>query len=58
VPLEDAARRCAMLQAEYLGLEERGRLVPGAVADLVVIDRAGRVEGVFLEGRPVPAAAD
>jgi N-acetylglucosamine-6-phosphate deacetylase len=58
VPLEDAAKRCATLQAEYLGLEERGRLVPGAVADLVVIDPAGRLEGVFLEGRPVPAAAD
>jgi N-acetylglucosamine-6-phosphate deacetylase len=57
VPLEDAAKRCATLQAEYLGLEERGRLVPGAVADLVVIDRAGRLQAVFLEGRPVPAEA-
>jgi N-acetylglucosamine-6-phosphate deacetylase len=58
VPLEQAARRCATLQAEYLGLEERGRLVPGAVADIVVVDRAGRLETVVLEGRPVPAAAD
>ena len=58
VPLDEAARRCATLQAEYLGLEERGRLVPGAMADLVVIDPAGRLEGVFVEGRPVPAAAD
>jgi N-acetylglucosamine-6-phosphate deacetylase len=57
VPLEDAAKRCATLQAEYLGLEERGRLVPGAVADVVVMNRAGRLEAVFLEGRPVPAAA-
>jgi len=58
VPLEDAARRCATLQVEYLGLEERGRLVPGAVADLVMVDRAGRLQAVLLEGRPVPAAAD
>jgi N-acetylglucosamine-6-phosphate deacetylase len=58
VPLEDAARRCATLQAEYLGLEERGQLVPGAVADIVVVDRRGRLEAVFVEGRPVPVTAD
>jgi N-acetylglucosamine-6-phosphate deacetylase len=56
VPLAQAARRCATLQADYLGLEERGRLVPGAAADVVVVDRAGRLEAVFLEGRPVLAA--
>jgi N-acetylglucosamine-6-phosphate deacetylase len=57
VPLEQAARRCATLPADYLGLEDRGRLVPGAVADIVVTDRVGRLEAVFIEGRPVPAAA-
>jgi N-acetylglucosamine-6-phosphate deacetylase len=57
LPLQDAATRCATLQAEYLGLEERGRLAPGAVADIVVVDRAGRLDAVFLEGRPIPAAA-
>ena len=54
VPLEQAARRCATLPAGYLGLENRGRLVPGAVADVVVVDRQGRLEAVFAEGRPVP----
>jgi N-acetylglucosamine-6-phosphate deacetylase len=58
VPLEQAARRCATFQANYLGLEERGRLVPGAVADVVVVDRAGRLEAILHEGRPVRAAAD
>jgi N-acetylglucosamine-6-phosphate deacetylase len=58
MPLEQAARRCAMLQADYLGLEERGRLVRGAVADIVVVDRAGQLEAVFLEGRPVAAGPD
>jgi N-acetylglucosamine-6-phosphate deacetylase len=58
MPLEQAARRCATLQADYLGLEERGRLVPGAVADVVVADRAGRLEAVLIEGRPVSVAAD
>src|SRR5919106_1272104 len=56
--LDQAARRCATLPADYLGLEGRGRLVPGAVADVVVVDRAGRLEAVFAEGRPVPAAVD
>jgi N-acetylglucosamine-6-phosphate deacetylase len=57
VSLEQAARRCAALPALYLGLEDRGRLVPGAVADLVVVDRAGRLGAVLAEGRPVQAAA-
>ena len=56
--LERAATRCATLQADYLGLKERGRLAPGAVADVVVVDRAGRLQAVFLEGRPVPGAPD
>lgn len=50
----EAARRCATLPADHLGLPERGRLVPGAAADLVVMDPSGRVEAVLLEGRPVP----
>ena len=37
-PLEQAGRRCATLPADYLGLAERGRLVPGAAADVVVVD--------------------
>ena len=57
VPLEEAGRRCATLPADYLGLAERGRLVPGAVADVVVVDQSGRLEAVLLEGRTVPTAA-
>jgi N-acetylglucosamine-6-phosphate deacetylase len=58
VPLEEAARRCATLPAEHLGLAERGRLVAGAAADLVVVDRGGRLQGVLLEGRPVAITTD
>jgi N-acetylglucosamine-6-phosphate deacetylase len=58
VPLDQAARRCATLPADYLGLEERGRLASGAVADVVVVDRAGRIEAVLVEGRPIPAGPD
>jgi N-acetylglucosamine-6-phosphate deacetylase len=57
VPLEEAGGRCATLPADYLGLAERGRLVPGAVADVVVVDQGGRLEAVLLEGRTVPTAA-
>jgi N-acetylglucosamine-6-phosphate deacetylase len=56
LPLEQAALRCSTLPARYLGLEDRGRLVPGAVADVVVLDREGRLEAVFAEGQAVRAA--
>jgi N-acetylglucosamine-6-phosphate deacetylase len=58
VPLEQAAGRCATLPACYLGLEDRGRLIPGAVADVVVVDGAGRLEAVLVEGRPMPTVGD
>jgi N-acetylglucosamine-6-phosphate deacetylase len=58
LPLAQAARRCATLPADYLGLADRGRLVPGAVADVVVVDRTGRLEAVLIEGRPVSVAVD
>ena len=51
LPLADAARRCSTLPAEYLGLEDRGRLVPGAAADLVIVNEAGHVQGIVCEGR-------
>ena len=51
LPLADAARRCSTLPAEYLGLEDRGRLVPGAAADLVIVNEAGYVQGIVCEGR-------
>ncbi len=57
LPLAEAARRCSTLPAEYLGLEDRGRIVPGAAADLAVLGAGGRLEAVVLEGRPLPAAA-
>lgn len=51
LPLAEAARRCSTLPAEYLGLADRGRLVPGAAADLVVLDASGAVRQVLAEGR-------
>jgi N-acetylglucosamine-6-phosphate deacetylase len=53
LPLIEAARRLSSVPAAYLGLEERGRLIPGAAADIVVVDAKGHVEAVFVEGAPV-----
>lgn len=51
LPLAEAASRCATLPAAYLGLEDRGRIVPGAAADLVVLDSQYRLQLVLAEGR-------
>lgn len=51
VTLEDAARRVATFPADFLQLADRGRLVPGAWADVVVLDAGLRVREVFVEGR-------
>jgi N-acyl-D-amino-acid deacylase len=40
VPLEEAVRRLTSLPAENLGLDRRGRVVPGHFADVVVFDPA------------------
>lgn len=56
LPLAEAARRCSTLPADYLGLAERGRIAPGAAADLVVLDGQGRLEAVLVEGRAIAPA--
>jgi N-acetylglucosamine-6-phosphate deacetylase len=56
VPLPDAARRVATHAADFLGLADRGRLVAGAWADVVVLDRDLRVQQVFVEGGAVDVA--
>ena len=38
--LEEAVRKVTSLAADHVGIEERGRLVPGAYADLVLFDSA------------------
>jgi N-acetylglucosamine-6-phosphate deacetylase len=47
----DAARMCATTPAEQLGLADTGRIAPGAVADLVVLDRELRVHATYVRGR-------
>lgn len=45
-----ASRRCSRFPADYLELADRGRLEPGAFADLVVLDDALRPTQVVSEG--------
>ena len=54
--LEAAARRLSSVPAAYLGQDDCGRLVPGARADLVVVDAGGRLLAVYVEGEAVELA--
>ena len=51
--LVEAAHLCATTPAREMGLVGHGALVPGAVADLVVLDSALRVVQTWISGRPV-----
>jgi N-acetylglucosamine-6-phosphate deacetylase len=51
--LADASARTATLAADYVGASDRGRLVPGNYADVVVLDRDLHVQDVFTAGRSV-----
>ncbi|WP_167858674.1 BadF/BadG/BcrA/BcrD ATPase family protein [Methylobacterium nonmethylotrophicum] len=46
----DATRRVSTLPAQYLGLTDRGALQSGLRADIVVMDDAGAVNRVYVEG--------
>jgi N-acetylglucosamine-6-phosphate deacetylase len=50
LPLAEAARRLATIPADRLGLADRGRLAPGARADLVVLDDTLAVTAVRIGG--------
>ena len=48
--LAEASARVSTYAADYLGLQERGRLAPGAYADMVVLDRDLNLKAVYIEG--------
>ena len=54
VPLAEASRRTATLAADHLGLQDRGRLVPGAWADIVELDSQLELRQVWVEGQAIP----
>ena len=51
--LEDAARRVSTHAADYLGIDDRGRLSAGAYADIVLLDRDLRITRVLVEGEAI-----
>jgi N-acetylglucosamine-6-phosphate deacetylase len=53
LPLAEASRRTSTLAAEHLGLADRGRLAPGAWADVVLLDRDLQLTGVVVEGESI-----
>jgi N-acetylglucosamine-6-phosphate deacetylase len=54
--IEDASRRVSTHAADYLGLEDRGRLAAGAWADFVVMDRDLQLQRVVVEGEEIDLA--
>ena len=50
--LAEASARVSTHAADYLGLADRGRLAPGAWADVVVLDRDLFLTDVYVEGVP------
>jgi N-acetylglucosamine-6-phosphate deacetylase len=51
--LADASNRLSLYPADYLGESERGRLAPGAWADIVVLNADLQPVAVFVEGEAV-----
>ena len=56
--LVQASRRVSTVAADYLGLPDRGRLAPGAWADVVVMDAALVLQRVFVEGEDLDVVVD
>ena len=54
--LVEASQRVSTHAADYLGLGDRGRLAPGAWADVVVLDHDLNLAGVYAEGEAIDLA--
>jgi N-acetylglucosamine-6-phosphate deacetylase len=55
IPVEAASHMASGAPAAYLGLRDRGTLVVGARADVVVLDRDLQVQEVYVAGRRLDA---
>ncbi len=58
MPIEAGVRRVTGEPADLLGLPDRGRLVPGAAADVVVVDWAALDPGPTRRVRDLPGGGD
>ena len=54
--LSDASLRLSGHAADYLGLNDRGRLMPGAWADIAMLDRDLKLQDVYVEGASIEFA--
>jgi N-acetylglucosamine-6-phosphate deacetylase len=54
--LRDASNRVSQFPADYLGLQDRGSLVPGSRADIVALNNDLQISTVLLAGRPLQHA--
>ncbi|HLX02706.1 MAG TPA: N-acetylglucosamine-6-phosphate deacetylase [Trinickia sp.] len=53
LPIADVSNRMSRHAADYLGIEDRGRIVRGAWADLVVFDRELTLSATYVEGESI-----
>ena len=53
LPLAEASRRTSTFAADYLGLEDRGRIAEGCWADLAVLTPALQLAAVYVEGESI-----
>jgi N-acetylglucosamine-6-phosphate deacetylase len=53
VPIRDAVRMATQTPAEILGIHSKGRIVPGADADLVLLAPSGAVYETIVGGETV-----
>jgi len=53
LPMADVSNRMSRYAADYLGLEDRGRLMRGAWADIVVFDRELALTATYVEGESI-----
>jgi N-acetylglucosamine-6-phosphate deacetylase len=53
LPLEDVSNRMSRYAADYLGIEDRGRLVRGAWADIVAFERDLTLAATYVEGEMI-----
>ena len=54
--LREASLRVSTHAADYLGLQDRGRIDEGNLADLVVLDRDLQLQRVLVEGEEIDLA--
>jgi N-acetylglucosamine-6-phosphate deacetylase len=53
LPMADVSNRLSRYAADYLGIEDRGRIARGAWADIVVFDRELALSATYVEGESI-----